>query len=134
MLAPKQVGEQLSLLKENGYITLERPVGRAPHYQLTKKGHKELDKPVYTVPLPRPYEPDEIATQILILITQPDFLPYPQEFATYLKIHIERVRLLLSELEQNGFISLKETYSFRRPPTYQLTDKGRRFIIYRDLI
>lgn len=129
-LEPSQVANSLRLLERYNYVRLVRPEGRGPYYQITQEGVNRLDQPAYKVPHPSGglSEPLE---KILVFLIQPKIDPIPTEVARHLNIHIQRAILYLSDLERNGYLRHRQS-GFN--VVYILTDKGRRYLVDRDLI
>lgn len=82
------------------------------------------------------YEPDEIGTKILArLAARPDSKVTLDALANYLRLHPDRVKIILSVLEDRGYLwSLVVPMAPSPPITYHLTDKGRAFLVSKNLI
>lgn len=86
-----------------------------------------LERPVYNLPHPSGFWVDDTSENILMLIADPEHDNDAESFAATLRLHPERVKRHLSELEKHGYVH--ELLSSLAPPEYTLTDKGRDFLM-----
>jgi hypothetical protein len=80
------------------------------------------------------YQPDEIGLKILARLTRPDSQVTVDELGSYLRLHPDRVQLYVSVLEEKGYIWHVWAGIAGAPITYHLSDKGRAFLVSRDMI
>jgi hypothetical protein len=80
------------------------------------------------------YQPDEIGLKILVRLTRPDSQITVDELGSYLRLHPDRVQLYVSVLEEKGYIWHVWAGIAGAPITYHLSDKGRAFLVSRDMI
>lgn len=80
------------------------------------------------------YEPDEVGTRILVLISHHRDGVTQDDLRGILRLHNERVRLYLSELEEHEFVYTIWAGIADAPIKYYLREKASRFLVEKNLI
>lgn len=123
-----------------GYIC---PVGEKIHIvplqhdeqRFTPSEAKQRIKDDAPAPQLRAAELDDVSEDILILLSRSTFKPHAEEIARHMKLHIERVNHHLAALEEQGYVyAIRIPLGTGAPTTYHLNDKGREFLIRKNII
>jgi hypothetical protein len=77
----------------------------------------------------------EIEEKILVQMARKRDGVTADELTYFLKQHPERVTFILNEMDQKGYIfSVNAALGYDDPTTYHLHNKGRAFLVKKDLI
>jgi predicted ArsR family transcriptional regulator len=82
----------------------------------------------------RVYEPDHVGTDILLRLSRTESGVTREDLAAHLRLHPERVRLCLSDLEGGGYIYSIFAGVAGAPITYHLYEKGSKFLADKSMI
>jgi hypothetical protein len=139
---PKELGvdrleieTRLDELIEHSYVEVNEfaPLRGNSPYTLTPKGRQYLlTTPARTIPFPDS-EPSESEKRILILLAYPDSDPCESRIAKFLYVSPIRLQHDLKNLIGRGFIEINGSNK-AGAALYQLTDRGKQFLIVRNMV
>lgn len=130
------VQSYLKKLKALGYVELHRDErAQQDICSITDEGKKFLDKPNYKVPHPLGMEdrPNDIEERILIYLADLNNVPFLDSMSIGLAINPTILRYHLTELVKRHYIN-GDVFDEWGSPRFDLTQKGRRFLIENNLI